>query len=84
MPWSSRSIRRTPQRGGRQPVGLERMLRIHLLQQWYALSDPTAEAARYDSQAVRRFVGIDQGRERAPDETTSCKFRHPLYRLILQ
>jgi IS5 family transposase len=26
--------------GGRRPVGLERMLRIHFLQQWNALSDP--------------------------------------------
>lgn len=25
---------------GRRPVGLERMRRIHFLQQWYALSDP--------------------------------------------
>ena len=34
--------------GGRPPVGLERMLRIHFLQQWYALSDPAAEEALYD------------------------------------
>lgn len=69
---------KTPKRGGRQPIGLERMLRIHLLQQWYALSDPAAEEALYDSQAMRRFVGIDLGRESAPDETTICKFRHVL------
>ena len=25
---------------GRQPVGLERMLRIYFLQQWFNLSDP--------------------------------------------
>ncbi|MFT3789518.1 MAG: IS5 family transposase [Rudaea sp.] len=64
--------------GGRRPVGLERMLRIHFLQQWYALSDPAVEEALYDSQAMRRFVGIDLGREGAPDETTVCKFRHLL------
>lgn len=69
---------KTPERGGRQPMGLERMLRIHLLQQWYALSDPAAEEALYDSQAMRRFVGIDLGCEGAPDETTICKFRHLL------
>ena len=28
---------------GRQPYRLETMLRIHLLQQWYALSDPAME-----------------------------------------
>ena len=66
--------------GGRPPVGLERMLRIHFLQQWYALSDPAAEEALYDSQSMRRFVGIDLGHERVPDETTLCKFRHLLER----
>lgn len=66
--------------GGRQPIGLERMLRIHFLQQWYALSDPAMEEALYDSQAMRRFVGIDLGQEGAPDETTICKFRHLLER----
>jgi len=64
--------------GGRRPVGLERMLRIHFLQQWYALSDPAVEEALYDSAAMRRFVGIDLGREPALDETTVCKFRHLL------
>ena len=66
--------------GGRPPVGLERMLRIHFLQQWYALSDPATEEALYDSQSMRRFVGIDLGHERVPDETTLCKFRHLLER----
>ena len=47
--------------GGRPVVGLERMLRIHFLQQWYALSDPAVEEALYDSAAMRRFVGIDRG-----------------------
>ena len=69
-----------PDGGGRPTVGLERMLRIHFLQQWYALSDPAVEEALYDSAAMRRFVGIDLGREGAPDETTVCKFRHLLER----
>ncbi len=59
-------------------VGLEHMLRIHFLQQRYALSDPAVEEALYDSAATRWFVGIDLGREPAPDETTVCKFRHLL------
>ena len=63
---------------GRPPVGLERMLRIHFLQIWFSLSDPAAEEAIYDSPALRRFVGIDLGREPVPDETTICKFRHLL------
>lgn len=65
---------------GRIPVGLERMLRIYFLQQWFNLSDPGAEEALYDSTAMRRFAGIDLGREAVPDETTICKFRHLLER----
>ncbi len=63
---------------GRPPVGLERMLRIYFLQQWFNLSDPAVEEAMYDSMAMRSFVGIDLGREPAPDETTILRFRHLL------
>ena len=69
-----------PVGGGRRPMGLERMLRIYFLQQWYALSDPAVEEALYDPAAMHRFVGIDLGQEGAPDETTVCKFRHLLER----
>ena len=68
-----------PQSGnGRPPIGVERMLRIYFLQQWFNLSDPAVEEALYDSMVMRQFVGIDLGREPAPDETTVCKFRHLL------
>ena len=68
-----------PKKGnGRPPIGLERMLRIYFLQQWFNLSDPAVEEALYDSLAMRSFVGIDLGREPVPDETTACKFRHLL------
>src|SRR5574337_1896867 len=63
---------------GRPPVGGERMLRLHCLQQWFNLSDPAVEEALYDSRAMRQFVSIDLGREPVPDETTICKFRHLL------
>ncbi|HEX7423406.1 MAG TPA: IS5 family transposase [Terriglobales bacterium] len=63
---------------GRPPVGVERMLRIYFLQQWFNLSDPAVEEALYDSAGMRNFVGIDLGREPVPDETTVCKFRHLL------
>jgi len=63
---------------GRPPVGLPRMLRIYFLQQWFNLSDPAVEEALYESISMRRFVGIDLGREPVPDETTVCKFRHLL------
>jgi len=63
---------------GRPPVGVERMLRMYFLQQWFNLSDPAVEEALYDSPVMRQFVGIDLGQEPAPDETTVCKFRHLL------
>lgn len=63
---------------GRPPIGLERMLRIHLLQHWFNLADNAVEEALYDIASLRRFVGIDLGVERVPDETTVLKFRHLL------
>src|SRR5205807_4237284 len=41
---------------GRPPVGVERMLRIYFLQQWFNLSDPAVEEALYDSAVMRQFV----------------------------
>ena len=63
---------------GRQPMPLERMLRIYFLQQWYGLSDPGMEDALYDSEAMRRFAGIDLVADVIPDETTILNFRHLL------
>jgi IS5 family transposase len=65
-------------RRGRPPIGLERMLRMYVAQQCFGLSDEGIEDAVYDSQAIRRFVGIDLTRESAPDATTLLKFRHLL------
>jgi transposase, IS5 family len=74
---------------GRPPIGLERMLRIYLLQQWYALSDEGLEDALYDSQALRRFAGIELNREPVPDATTLVRFRrwlerHELTRVLFE
>ena len=63
---------------GRPPIGIERMLRIYFLQQWYALADEALEDALYDSQALRTFIGIDLSVEAVPDATTLLKFRHLL------
>jgi IS5 family transposase len=63
---------------GRKPVGLEIMLRVYFLQQWFALSDPGMEDALYESPVLRRFAGIDLGRAPVPDETTILNFRHLL------
>lgn len=63
---------------GRQPLGIERMLRMYIAQQCFGLSDEGVEDAVYDSQAIRKFVGIDLSRESAPDATTLLKFRRLL------
>jgi IS5 family transposase len=61
---------------GRPPIGLERMLRIYFLQQWYGLADEALEDALYDSQALRGFAGIDLSVAAVPDATTVLNFRH--------
>lgn len=63
---------------GRPPMGIEKMLRMYLLQIWFHLSDPATEDAIYDSYAMRKFTGINFMTESVPDETTLCKFRHLL------
>lgn len=63
---------------GRPPVGLERMLRMYFVQHWFNLADEACEEALLDSTALRRFVGIDLGREWVPDGTTLLKFRRLL------
>jgi IS5 family transposase len=65
-------------KGGRPPMPLETMLRVYFLQNWYALSDPMAEETLYDSEAMRRFAGIELGDDRIPDETTILNFRRLL------
>ena len=63
---------------GRPPIGLERMLRIYFLQQWYALADEALEDALYDSHALQSFARIDLAAEGVPDATTLLKFRRLL------
>ncbi|MES8825291.1 IS5 family transposase, partial [Ralstonia mannitolilytica] len=64
-------------RPGRQPYPLATMLRIHFLQQWYALSDPAMEEALYDTPVMRRFAQLG-GLADIPDETTILNFRRLL------
>lgn len=65
---------------GRSVRGIETMLRMYLLQVWFSLSDEGVEDAICDSDAMRRFVGVDFFAEDAPDATTLLKFRHLLER----
>lgn len=63
---------------GRPPIGLERMLRMYFIQQWYGLADEAVEDAIYDSQALRNFMDIDLCQQSVPDATTLMGFRHLL------
>ena len=65
-------------KGGRPAYPLETMLRIHLMQQWYDLSDPAMEDALIEVPTMRRFAGINLISDRIPDETTILSFRHLL------
>jgi IS5 family transposase len=65
---------------GRPPFGIETMLRIHYLQQWFALSDPAMEEALHDMPVFREFAKLPEGTTRLPDETTILRFRHLLER----
>jgi len=69
---------------GRPTKGIEKMLRMYLLQVWFNLSDEGIEDAIYDSYAFRKFMGIDFNEEQVPDATTLPKFRHMLEKIILE
>ena len=62
---------------GRRPYPLESMLRVHLMQNWFALSDPSMEEALYEIASLRAFARLHLG-EPIPDETTILNFRHLL------
>lgn len=63
---------------GRPPIGIERMLRMYLLANWFNLADEACEDALYDVPVFREFCCIDLGCERVPDATTLLNFRHLL------
>jgi len=68
---------------GRRPYPLESMLRVHLMQNWFALSDPAMEEALYEIASLRAFGRLSLG-EPIPDETTILNFRHLLAEDILK
>ena len=62
---------------GRRPYPLAAMLRVHLMQNWFALSDPAMEEALYEIASLRSFAALKLS-EPIPDETTILNFRHML------
>jgi IS5 family transposase len=65
-------------RSGRPPFPIATMLRIHFLQQWFALSDPAMEEALFDVPLFREFAQLPTAVARLPDESTILRFRHLL------
>ena len=63
---------------GRPVRGIETMLRMYLMQNWFNLSDAAIEDTIYDSYAMRSFMHLDFSCEQVPDATTLLKFRHLL------
>jgi IS5 family transposase len=62
---------------GRHPYPLPSMLRVHLIQNWFSLSDPAMEEALIENMPMRRFAGFSMT-DPTPDETTILNFRHLL------
>ena len=62
---------------GRRPYPLASMLRVHLMQNWFALSDPAMEEALYEIASLRIFARLSLA-EPIPDETTILNLRHLL------
>ena len=67
---------------GRWPYPLAVMLRVHIAQLSYNLSDPAMEDLLYEAESVRRFAGLRLS-EPIPDESTILHFRHLLERCQL-
>ena len=84
VPWDALVTRIAPYAPagtkGRPPYPVQLLLRVHFLQQWFALSDEAAEDALHDFQAYQAFAGIDPGTTGIPDATTILRFRHLLER----
>ena len=84
VPWDALVTRIAPYAPagtkGRPPYPVQLLLRVHFLQQWFALSDEAAEDALHDFQAYQAFAGIDPGTTGIPDATTILRFRHVLER----
>lgn len=81
VPWSELVAQLTavapPKATGRPPFGHETMLRLHLLQQLFGLSDFAMEEALFETPLYRNFAGLDAN-ARLPDRVSILRFRHLL------
>jgi IS5 family transposase len=63
-------------RTGRPPIGIQSLLRIHGLQQWFGWSEPAMDEALHDVPLYREFVWLDGASARLPDKATLPWFHH--------
>ena len=62
---------------GRPPFTLETMLRVHVMQQWFTLSDPAMKEASFDVHLYREFAQLN-AYFRLSNESTILRFRNRL------
>ena len=67
-------------KSGRPPRGIDTILHMYRIQNWFNFSDAGVQDAIYDSYAyaMRSFMHIDFLKEQVPVATTLLKFRHLL------
>jgi len=58
---------------GRRPYPVQVMVRVHLMQNWFGLSDPAMEESLYEISSMRKFAKLTL--QAIPDETTILNFR---------
>ena len=75
MPWAEFYLLIEPHYpkagNGRPPVGLERILRMYCIANWFNLSDVACEDALYDVAMFREFCRIDLSRGRVKTQFNS-------------
>jgi IS5 family transposase len=81
VPWGEWTAMITPYyykgERGNKPYELEKMLRLHVLQNLYDLSDEATSAEAVDSRAFSEFCGVDSSNQ-VPDGDTIGRFRNIL------
>lgn len=62
-------------RRGQPTMAPSSALRVHFMQQPYALSDPAMEDALHEIESMRGFAGLELNEDAIPDESTMLEFR---------
>ena len=76
--WFKKNVKHNLNKAGRPVYSTMLMFKIHLLQQWYNLSDRQAEFQINDRLSFRKFLGLSI-KDPIPDATTIENFRHQVW-----